>query len=65
MLVEGMARIFRAAFAPDDAEAERKAHLIVTLCVGGMVLARTTHDASLQAELRAAARAQALALIGQ
>jgi hypothetical protein len=35
----------------------------VALCVGGMVLARTTDDAALRASLRAAAREQALALL--
>lgn len=58
-----MAHIFRAAL-PDDGGAERKALLIVSLCVGGMVLARTTDEPKLQKQLRAAARAEALALLG-
>jgi AcrR family transcriptional regulator len=62
-LVENMAHIFRAAL-PDDGGAERKALLIVSLCVGGMVLARTTDEPKLQKQLRAAARAEALALLG-
>jgi AcrR family transcriptional regulator len=61
-LVDNMARIFRAAL-PDEPGAQRKAFLIVTLCVGGMVLARTTDEPKLQKELRAAARAEALALL--
>jgi AcrR family transcriptional regulator len=63
-LVENMTHVFRAAMPEQDADAQRKALLIVSLCVGGMVLARTTDEPTLQKELRAAARAQALALIG-
>ncbi|WP_437670142.1 TetR/AcrR family transcriptional regulator [Sorangium sp. So ce131] len=62
-VVEYLARIFRAAFPADDVEAERKALLIVSLCVGGMVIARTTDDVRLQGELRAVARAEALAVL--
>jgi TetR/AcrR family transcriptional regulator, transcriptional repressor for nem operon len=62
-LVENMAHVFRTALPADDKSAEQKALLIVSLCVGGMVLARTTDDPKLQQQLRAAARAQALALI--
>jgi TetR/AcrR family transcriptional repressor of nem operon len=64
-LVENMTRIFRAAMPEDDAGAERRAMQIVSLCVGGMVIARTTDDPRLRTELRAAARAQALALLGE
>jgi AcrR family transcriptional regulator len=63
-VVENMAHVFRAAMPEGDQNAERNALLIVSLCVGGMVLARTTDDAKLRKELRAAARIQALALIG-
>jgi hypothetical protein len=42
----------------------QRAQAIVSLCVGGMVLARTTDDAALRRSLRAAARQQALALLG-
>jgi hypothetical protein len=63
-LVENMTHVFRAALPAEDADAERKALLIVSLCVGGMVLARTTDEPKLQKQLRSAARAQALALIG-
>jgi AcrR family transcriptional regulator len=44
---------------------EQRAQAIVSLCVGGMVLARTTDDAVLRRSLRAAARSQALALLSQ
>jgi AcrR family transcriptional regulator len=63
-LVGNMTRVFRAALPAEDRDAERKALLMVSLCVGGMVLARTTDEHTLQQELRAAARAQALALLG-
>jgi hypothetical protein len=46
-------------------DGERRAQAIVALCVGGMVLARTTDDAVLRASLRAAAREQALALLAE
>lgn len=62
-LVENMAHVFRAAFPENDKEGERKALLIVSLCVGGMVLARTTDDARLRKQLRATARAEALAVL--
>lgn len=62
-LVESMAHIFQAAFPADDGEAERKALLIVSLCVGGMVIARTTDDPRLRKKLRANARAEALAVL--
>jgi TetR/AcrR family transcriptional repressor of nem operon len=62
-LVQGMLHIFRAAVPGGGKAAERKALLIVNLCVGGMVLARTTHDPELSKSLRAAARGQALALL--
>jgi AcrR family transcriptional regulator len=62
-LVENMAHVFRAALPEGAADAEQKALLIVSLCVGGMVIARTTDDPELQRQLRAAARAQALALL--
>jgi AcrR family transcriptional regulator len=62
-LVRGMLGVLRGAFDPDDPAAEEKAQLVVSLCVGGMVLSRTTDDVELRASLRAAARAQALALL--
>ncbi len=62
-LIRNMTRVYGAALAgaPD---AERRAQTVVSLCVGGMVLARTTNDASLRKSLRAAAKQQALALLG-
>ena len=62
-LICAMAHVYRCALAPAR-DAERRAQAIVSLCVGGMVLARTTNDALLQRSLRAAARHQALALLG-
>lgn len=62
-LVESMAHVFRAALPEGDGDAREKALLIVSLCVGGMVIARTTDDPKLQKQLRAAARAQAFALL--
>jgi len=59
-----MAQVFHAAFEPDDAEARNKALLMVSLCVGGMVIARTTDDAGLRQTLRTTARKEALALLG-
>jgi TetR/AcrR family transcriptional repressor of nem operon len=44
-------------------QAQSRAQAIVALCVGGMVLARTTDDPQLRLSLRAAAREQALALL--
>ncbi len=44
-------------------DAERRAKVIVALCVGGMVLARTTDDPELRGSLRQAAHQQALALL--
>ncbi|MFP2910325.1 TetR/AcrR family transcriptional regulator [Pyxidicoccus sp. 3LFB2] len=62
-LVESLASVFRGAFPENDGEAERKALTIVSLCVGGMVIARTTDDASLRKKLRATARQEALAIL--
>ena len=61
-IIRSMLHIFRSALgnAPD---AERRAQTIVSLCVGGMVLARTTNDAGLRKSLRAASRLHALALL--
>ncbi len=61
-LIRGLAQVFRSALAPAR-DAERRAQAMVSLCVGGMVLARTTNDAALRQSLRAAARHQALALL--
>jgi TetR/AcrR family transcriptional regulator, transcriptional repressor for nem operon len=61
-LVERLAGVFRAAL-PATGEAAQRAAAIVALCVGGMVLARTTHDPALRQSLRAASRLQALRLL--
>lgn len=62
-LVENMLHVFREAFAAGDRSRARKAQLIVNLCVGGMVIARTTHDRSLARSLRSAARTEALSIL--
>lgn len=62
-VVESMSGVFLRAFAPEDKDARRKALLIVNLCVGGMVIARTTHDPELRKSIRAASRSEALALL--
>jgi hypothetical protein len=59
-----MSNIYRAALDGIH-DAERRSETMVALCVGGMVLARTTNDPKLRRSLRAAARDQALALLGQ
>jgi TetR/AcrR family transcriptional repressor of nem operon len=61
-LIRNLTNIYKNALAgvPDG---EQRAQTIVSLCVGGMVLARTTDDAALKVSLRAAARQQALALL--
>ena len=61
-LIRSMLHVFRSALenAPD---AERRAQTVVSLCGGGMVLARTTNDPGLRKSLRAASRWQVLALL--
>jgi TetR/AcrR family transcriptional regulator, transcriptional repressor for nem operon len=63
-LIRGMSNIYRAALNGAH-DADRRAESMVALCVGGMVLARTTNDPNLRQSLRAAARHQALALLGK
>jgi TetR/AcrR family transcriptional regulator, transcriptional repressor for nem operon len=63
LLVESMLEIFRAAFPKSDRQGNRKAQLIVNLCVGGMLIARTTDEPTLRRQLRAAARSEALRLL--
>jgi AcrR family transcriptional regulator len=63
-LIENMAKIFRAALPADDPTAEESSLRAVSLCVGGMVLARTTDAPKLRKNLRKASRTQALALLG-
>ena len=61
-LIRGMGHIYRAALK-GVRDAGRRAETMVALCVGGMVLARTTNDPGLRKSLRASARHQALALL--
>lgn len=61
-LIRGMGHIYRSALK-GVRDAGRRAETIVALCVGGMVLARTTNDPELRKSLRASARHQALALL--
>lgn len=61
-LIRSLTHVFLAALE-GSRNAERRAQAIVSLCVGGMVLARTTNDAELRKSLRAAARQQALELL--
>lgn len=62
-VIHNMLRVFREAFPAGDRAADAKAQVIVNLCVGGMVLARTTDDPALRRSLRATARSQALTLL--
>jgi TetR/AcrR family transcriptional repressor of nem operon len=59
-----MRLVFRAALPVSDVNAERKSLLLVNLCVGGMVIARTTDEPHLRKESRTAARTEALELLG-
>ncbi|MES2898853.1 MAG: TetR/AcrR family transcriptional regulator [Pseudomonadota bacterium] len=61
-LISNLTRVYSRALG-EGPEAERRAQVIVSLCVGGMVLARTTDDPVLRQSLRAAAHGQALALL--
>jgi TetR/AcrR family transcriptional repressor of nem operon len=61
-LIRNLTHVYGKALGhlPDG---ESRAQVIVSLCVGGMVLARTTDDEALSRSLRLAARNQALALL--
>jgi AcrR family transcriptional regulator len=61
-LIRNLTQVYASALA-GVADGEQRAQAIVSLCVGGMVLARTTDDAALRRSLRLAARQQALALL--
>ena len=61
-LIRNLTQVYASALA-DAPDGEQRAQAIVSLCVGGMVLARTTDDAALRRSLRAAARQQALSLL--
>lgn len=62
-IVRNMMRVFQAAMAHQGKAAEDKARTIVSLCVGAMVIARTTTDPQLRNSIRASVRRQALALL--
>jgi TetR/AcrR family transcriptional repressor of nem operon len=62
-VIRSLSTVFRNAIPSETPDVEGRIHLIVTLCVGGMVLARTTDDRGLGRSLRASARKQALALL--
>jgi TetR/AcrR family transcriptional repressor of nem operon len=62
-LIRSMSAVYRNAIPAGAPDAERRVQLIVTLCVGGMVLARTTNDPALGKSLRTSARKHALALL--
>ncbi|MFP5389989.1 MAG: TetR/AcrR family transcriptional regulator [Gammaproteobacteria bacterium] len=61
-LIRRLTQVFLRALEGEE-DAEQRAPAIVALCVGGMVLARTSNDAHLRAALRASSRQQALALL--
>jgi TetR/AcrR family transcriptional regulator, transcriptional repressor for nem operon len=63
LLVRNMLAVFEAAFPASDRGASYKAQLILNLCVGGMVIARTTDDPELRRSLRTSALDQALQLL--
>ncbi|WAS96232.1 TetR/AcrR family transcriptional regulator [Nannocystis punicea] len=62
-VLRSMSAILRNALPDDVPDAEARVHLIVTLCVGSMIIARTTHDPALGRSIRNVARKQALALL--
>jgi len=62
-LIRNLTRIYEHALQ-GFSDGQQRAQTIVALCVGGMVLARTTDDPALRKSLRASARQQALMLLG-
>jgi TetR/AcrR family transcriptional repressor of nem operon len=64
MLLSGMLGMFERGVDPLDGDTRQAALAIATLCVGGMVLARTIEDDDLAAEIREAARRVALEVGG-
>jgi len=62
-LIRNLTRVYEHALK-DFSDGQQRAQAIVALCVGGMVLARTTDDDALRGSLRQAAREQALTLLG-
>lgn len=61
-LIRSMRHIYRVAL-DGVGDADQRADAMVSLCVGGMLLARTTNDPQLRSSLRTSARNQALALL--
>ena len=61
-LIRGITDVLRAAMARRD-DADDRAQAVLSLCVGGMVLARTVTDPALNRRLRASAHAQAVRLL--
>ncbi len=61
-LIRGMTDVLRAAMARHDNAADR-ATAILSMCVGGMLLARTVVDPELNRKLRASAHAEAVRLL--
>ena len=60
-LIEGMAQMFASGLSKEANEQARARALgLVSLCVGGMIIARTLNDTSLASEVRKAARDLAL-----
>lgn len=62
-IIERMASVFRGSRVAQGGDPEGRAFAAVALCVGGMVLARTTHDGALAKQLRVAARTAAHELL--
>lgn len=62
-IVQRMLQVFQAAFPDSDPQGSCKARVILNLCVGGMLIARTTDDPELRGSLRASALQQALELL--
>jgi TetR/AcrR family transcriptional repressor of nem operon len=64
-VLERMVRAFEANLAPPKGPVRPRALAMVSLCVGGMVLARAIDDSALADELRRAVREQVLAEFDQ
>lgn len=64
-LLERMAGILAEGMSvTDDIDRRQRGLAVAALCVGGMVLSRTIDDVAFRTEIREAARAVALALVG-
>ncbi|WP_443747723.1 TetR/AcrR family transcriptional regulator [Asticcacaulis solisilvae] len=61
-LLRGMTQVFQLALKGRE-DGDSRAQAIIAMCVGGMVLSRTTHDVSLRTSLRASAHAQAVRML--